>query len=401
MKPLEQLLIGLQFLMINLFGCSFSQVNHDKSHQISYYNIQGFSPKQGNVIEWHTASFRNADEPDVPASRLPLPGLKMRWLGTAGFEISDDSTVILIDPFISRPNIFQLIFPLKIDTSAVKQYALKSVPLQNLKAILIGHAHHDHTQDVPYILAQYPTPQNRPILVGSQNAHDLVVGHVPGKGLNWIDSIGGLQDSKIKVLNFSPVEKECTENSNIYCDAGTFGNFKITAFASNHSSYDYLGSTAIVGAMKKHPPHNAGDYRIQHNSSIGYLLEYKGLRIFFSESSIVKHAKQIGKVDILIQGIASRRDYNTIVQTLAYLQPEYVIPSHYDNFFKPIRKMKTLDTKIGLGPFNFSRFEQFVTGFEKFYVRAARDRFNLNEIQLQPKLRLMKMFYYYSLVNLL
>ena len=61
---------------------------------------------------------------------------------------------------------------------------------------------------------------------------------------------------------------------------------------------------------------------MQSNTSVGYLIEYQGIRIFFTESPIVRHSNEIGNVDILIQGIAARRDYNTISGTLASLQPE-------------------------------------------------------------------------------
>ncbi len=400
MKKMSLRYVCLLFLLLSLSGCTFLRDSYAIPQEISYSNVQGFCPQKGEVIEWYSASRNNKDEPVVTASRLPPSGLKIRWLGTAGYEISDDSTVILIDPFVSRPTFRQLTKTITIDTSAVNHYILEPIPLQNLKVILVAHAHHDHVQDVPYILAQYSDPQKRPLVVGSQNVHDLIIGHKPGKGMEWLDSIGGLQNSKIKTLLFSPGKKECLQRYDIYCEVGTFGNFKITAFASDHSSYDHFGPSAIVGSIKKQPPHNVFDYKMNHNTSIGYLIEYQGLRIFFSESAIVRHINQIGEVDILIQGITSRRDYNTIVQTLAYLKPKYVIPSHYDNFFKPIKKMKTLDTKIGVGPLNFSRFEQFVIGFERNYVRAARDLFKLSGNNFQPKLRLMKLFYYYSLEKL-
>ena len=140
---------------------------------------------------------------------------------------------------------------------------------------------------------------------------------------------------------------------------------------------------------------------MRSNTSIGYLIEYQGIRIFFTESPIVRHSNEIGNVDILIQGIAARRDYNTISGTLAALQPEYVIPGHYDNFFKPLKEFEKFDVNIGFGAVDFSRFEQFVTSFERYYVERARKRLTQNAHSFQPKLRLMKLFYYYSLVNLL
>jgi len=78
-----------------------------------------------------------------------------------------------------------------------------------------------------------------------------------------------------------------------------------------------------------------------------------------------------------------------------------VIPGHYDNFFKPLKEFETFDVRIGFGPVDFSRFEQFVNSFEGYYVERARKRLTQNAHSFKPKLRLMKLFYYYSLVNLL
>jgi len=376
--------------------------NYDTLFKISYSRVQGFSSQKGPVIEWDSASANNEDEPRVAGSSVRPLGLRIRWLGVAGYEISDDSTVILIDPFVSRPTFVQLLNTIKIDTSAVKHYILAPLQMQNVKVVLISHAHHDHLQDIPYILAQYPNPKARPLVVGSQSAHDLIMRYTRGVGIKWVDAIGGLQDSHTKILAFSSGKKSCMQKpGNIFCEVGTFGNFTITAFASDHSSYDYLGSAVLAGTVHGKPPYKGTGYKMRSNTSIGYLIEYQGLRIFFSESPIVRHSIEIGNVDILIQGIAARRDYNTISGTLASLQPEYVIPGHYDNFFKPLKEFENFDVKIAFGPVDFSRFEQFVTSFESYYVERARKRLTQNTHSFKPKLRLMKLFYYYSLVNLL
>ena len=41
---------------------------------------------------------------------------------------------------------------LKIDTEVVDEYVLKPIDKSKVKAILISHSHHDHIQDLPYIL---------------------------------------------------------------------------------------------------------------------------------------------------------------------------------------------------------------------------------------------------------
>ena len=114
-----------------------------------------------------------------------------------------------------------------------------------------------------------------------------------------------------------------------------------------------------------------------------------------------KHLKEIGKVDILILGIASRMDYNTIRETLAALEPQYVLPTHYDNFFLGFNEFQKFPEKLKVLGIDFSRFEQFVRSFDRSYVTPARKLHGSKGGSFDPKLRLMKLFYYYSLVNLL
>ncbi|MFQ5674810.1 MAG: MBL fold metallo-hydrolase [bacterium] len=386
---------GAIILALSLFCCSSPpKTQYDAPFKLSYSQVPGFTEDTDRVLEWGSAATQQDTGFTVAASLKAPTGLRIRWLGTAGYEISDDSTVILIDPFVTRPTFAKMIKPLKIDTGAVNHYVLDSLNLKHVKAILVSHPHHDHFQDIPYILAQYPDSTQRPLVVGTQNVHDLVVGYSDSAGIDWLNLKRGLQDTRTKVVAVRYDKKSS-------CEVGTFGNFKITAFPSDHSSYDNLGPTAIGGSIRHTPPVWSTDYKMRFNTSIGYLIDYRGLRIFVTESPIVRQHRWIGKVAILIQGIAARKEHNTIIQTLASLQPDVVIPTHYDNFFKPLTDFTDFDTQIGFYFLDFSRFEQFIQSFESYYVKRARARVRQNAQRFHPKLRLMKLLYYYSLRELL
>mgnify|MGYP002526229627 CR=1 FL=1 len=128
-----------------------------------------------------------------------MPGLRIRWLGTFGYEISDAQTTILIDPFITRPKPAELLKPIVIDTSAVQHYLLSMVDLNKLAAILVTHSHYDHLEDVPFILAQFPDANNRPIVAGDPNTARIIQSYKHGSGIGWVDRSGGLADSRINV----------------------------------------------------------------------------------------------------------------------------------------------------------------------------------------------------------
>lgn len=73
--------------------------------------------------------------------------LQLKYLGVAGWEITDNTTTVLIDPYITRPNRGELndsdlVFS---DTSMIDKVIGKA------DFILVTHSHMDHLLDVAYI----------------------------------------------------------------------------------------------------------------------------------------------------------------------------------------------------------------------------------------------------------
>ena len=72
--------------------------------------------------------------------------ISFRWLGNAGFEFQLGNTILLVDPFLTRPRQTQVYF----GSAAVDRQAIN----EHVKAcshILVSHAHFDHFMDVPEI----------------------------------------------------------------------------------------------------------------------------------------------------------------------------------------------------------------------------------------------------------
>ena len=387
-------------LLSSLILASLSYgINSKAINKISYVGVPGYDLALGQVLEWSAASVDNT-EPNIKSAVKAIPGLRIRWLGTFGYEISDAQTTILIDPFITRPKPAELLKPIVIDTSAVR-YLLSTVDLDKLAAILVTHSHYDHLEDVPFILAQFPDVNNRPIVAGDPNTARIIQSYNHGSGIDWVDRSGGLADSRINILDL--------DNNNPTAEVGTFGRFTITAFKGQHSRYDYVPWRGPKGPVKDKPPYNYWDYKLYNNLSIGYLVETNGLRIYFSDSPLVNNPELIGQVDIFIQTITTRAE-NNISTCLEELKPNYYIPAHFDNFFKPLDAFRNFDTVIGLdlpenifdspGPslVNYSRYNEFLNEFETQYVPQAVAS---KKLYRKPKLRVLKLFYYYSLESLL
>lgn len=332
-----------------------------------------------------------------------MPGLRIRWLGTFGYEISDENATILIDPFLSRPKTTDLFKTLFIDTSAVDKYLISSIDLSSIEAILITHSHYDHLQDVPYVLSKYGDPTQRPIVIGDPNMSKIIKGYDNNVGIDWSDRIDGLLDTRLKVLDF--------ESDISIINIGKFGLFNITAFQNQHPNYDYIPWRGPQGQINDKPPYHSWDYKTYNDMSIGYIIEYNGLRICFADSPLIKNPSVIGDVDILIQSIAVRA-YNNISKCLEELRPTYYIPAHYDDFFQPFKTIDRPDTLIGAelsfrkskkssntsSLLNYTRYDEFFSEFNDQYIPEAMTS---KKLIIEPKLRLLKPMYYYSIESLI
>src|SRR5436309_3161431 len=88
------------------------------------------------------------------------PDVQLRYLGTAGWEIRNGPTVVLIDPYVSRlkrvtpnddvlPGDSRKLFA--GDDVAESDAATIDAHISTAQFILVTHTHGDHAMDVPYI----------------------------------------------------------------------------------------------------------------------------------------------------------------------------------------------------------------------------------------------------------
>ncbi len=346
---------------------------------IDHEQVPGYGGK-GIMLEWSTLSQQQA-EPDVPAGPEPPAGLYLRWLGVAGFELSDDSTTILIDPFVSRPALQAraLFARLQPDTQLVSGLLLPKEGRRKIRAVLVSHAHYDHVFDVPLLLELAAAAGHHPIVLGDANVAAAV----------------GTQTERMRTLDVSAAQK--LVNGQKVWPAGSFGAFTIHVIASDHPSYDHLPGVLLDGRINGTPKRMLA-FKTRFNTTLQWLITYKNLRILFSETPVYRHPQDIGPVDILVQGIASRLDRQNLIAALENLQPRYLIPSHFDDFFKPLSQMQQLDYRIGTGA-DFARLPEFIEACGSWYFPQMHKHSRTRSSK--PALRMMAMFRYYALDNLL
>ncbi len=98
-----------------------------------------------------------AEKPAAPGSVV------LKWLGTAGWEIQYGTTVILIDPFLTR-GLAAHGKEWKTDEAAV----LKEI--KRADYIFAGHSHADHIADIPFIAKTFGAK-----VVGSQTTTNIAL----------------------------------------------------------------------------------------------------------------------------------------------------------------------------------------------------------------------------------
>ncbi|MBO8194807.1 MBL fold metallo-hydrolase [Streptomyces oryzae] len=117
-------------------------------------------------------------------------GVRLRWLGIAGWEMTFDGHRLLIDPYLTRQRFTgsdgkaDMTRKLEVDhriIDLVLREHLTGAP----EFVLLTHGHWDHLADVPYLL-DHPDWRGKEInILGTEtHLHLLTAMGVPGKGVH-------------------------------------------------------------------------------------------------------------------------------------------------------------------------------------------------------------------------
>ena len=244
----------------------------------------------------------------------------LEYMGAAGWRISEGSTVILVDPYVSRilgppPPLAAPYSKLPGDTRPVYGWSDVAVPdeaaidshVPRADFILVTHTHYDHILDVPHI---------------ARKTHSLVVGTESTENVLRAYSV--------------PEEQLITVRGGEDYD---FGVFSLRVIPSLHSPLDhkrYFSSETAPPGMKApltlqqmHP----------EGGTLAYLIRFQGHQILvFGGMNYIEREIEGLEPDIVLVGAASSRkeiyDYTgRLMRNLHF--PPLVLPTHWDNFFAP------------------------------------------------------------------
>jgi L-ascorbate metabolism protein UlaG (beta-lactamase superfamily) len=255
---------------------------------------------------------------DAAARGLPLPpGLTLQWLGTAGFALNYQDTVLVLDPYISRADFRDSMFG---RTALPSHPELIDRCVPQADAVIVSHTHFDHALDVPLIARKRGCK-----VYGS---HSLA--HLMG--------LYGLADRSVQV-----------EHGRTY----GIGPFEVTFFDSLHAKL-------LLGYAVP----NGGELTCDHVGALcannfrcgqvfATLIAVAGVTFFHLGSAELREdAIPQRPIDYLLPCIAGRSfSHQFTRRALHALKPHYVLPHHYDDFFQPLEAELDFSFNVNLSQF--------------------------------------------------
>ncbi len=236
------------------------------------------------------------------------PGpLTVRWLGTAGFAIECEGTTLLIDPYVSRPSLWQCVSgPIASDPELVARHAPRA------DAIVLGHTHFDHALDAPAIARATGAR-----VFGSRSA----VGLCRASGL--VDA--QLVDVEARCAG-GPWETEV-------------GPMRLRFFPSAHSKL-LLGRIPFPGEISDCDSIPLAMQHYKCGAVFGLEIRAAGRTVFhLGSAELVEEPLRDGprEVDLLLLCVAGWTTSPELPERVVRaFSPRAALLSHWDDFFRPL-----------------------------------------------------------------
>ncbi len=264
------------------------------------------------VLLWQDrASLDELDWPPYPVIEPSLDAVTVTWLGVSTLLFDDGETQILIDGFISRPSLADLVFgrPVESDAATIN-YVLDEYRLRRLAAIIPAHSHFDHAMDIGAI-----ANRSSASILGSETSANIARG-------------AGVPEDQIVVA---------TSGS-----AYSFGQFMVTLIDSSHAPIGWGGSVPYAGAIDAPLSTPAPVSAWLSGKSYSVVIAHPhGTTIVQATAGFLQGALDDVRADVVMLGVGLLeglgRDY-----TEQYWQAlvsatgaAHVFPIHFDDFTQP------------------------------------------------------------------
>lgn len=257
------------------------------------------------------------------------------WFGVSTLLFDDGETQILIDGFISRPTIFDVLLRRPVDSDyATINWFLNEYQVRRLAAIIPAHSHWDHAMDIGAI-----ANRSSASILGSHSTGNIARG-------------AGVPEDQIIAVNDG--------------DEYSFGDFTVRLIESNHAPIGWRGEPPFPGSNDEPLEIPAPVSAWREGGSYSIIVSHpSGTTLVQGSGGIKESALDDVEVDVVLLGVAMiqglGRDYverywqSTVTSTGA----KTVIPVHFEDTTRPFGTIELIPTFL-------NDFSQIVEWFEEF-----------------------------------
>jgi L-ascorbate metabolism protein UlaG (beta-lactamase superfamily) len=270
-----------------------------------------------------TVTKRSAERDDTQALRelethpLALPkGLQLEWIGVSGYRLTYEGQTIYIDPYVSRVPLSSLLLrrPARPDFKALEQFLPRE---GKALGVLVGHTHFDHAVDAPAVAREFRCPA-----YGSASLAQLMRLH-------------GLGDLAVEVEPYRTYE---------------LGPFEVSFTPSAHSKLLLGVAVPMAGELTCAHLDSLSPSAYRCGQVWGISIRVAGVSFYHQGSAnLIDEAIRDPEVDVFLAGVAGRNFTQSYwKRILPRLDPQVVVPTHYDNFFRPLSERMELVLNVRL-----------------------------------------------------
>jgi L-ascorbate metabolism protein UlaG (beta-lactamase superfamily) len=232
--------------------------------------------------------------------------MEIKWYGTGCLSITDGDSVLIFDPFLTRPNLWKVLTNQKLESNKeLVQEVFGRYKIKKHIGLFITHNHYDHILDLPNTLELLENP---PVVVPSETA---------------------------KILRAKKVPKEVIQIANEEEGYYKVGKFKIKAYAVEHSKLP-LNISFAEGTMEENPVWPLGAFDMKAKENFSYHIQHPNGDILYHPTA-QPYNYPISKVHTLIVGLTSPFITELKEQVINKIHHHQLISVHNDNFFRPFK----------------------------------------------------------------
>jgi L-ascorbate metabolism protein UlaG (beta-lactamase superfamily) len=248
-------------------------------------------------------------------------GVRLKYLGTAGWEITDGRTVVLVDPYLSRlrrvtPN--DTVDPADdrplFDNAAIARSDTATIDSHITRAdfVLVTHTHYDHALDAAYIASKTGAT-----IIGTESTYNFA--RAQGVPADKLIVVRGGEDYAFEGLSVRAIPSL----------------HGVLRRAPNRRPDPNASLPPATFPRDAKPPFRMGDLLIE-GGTLAYLIRLGGRQIlaFGSMNYIEREIEGLGPDVALIGAMPERREiYQYTARLLRALgNPRMVLPTHWDRF---------------------------------------------------------------------